>query len=41
VGEIDNTLTVNGSQIEYYGDPDKTLLSFLRDEINITSPKDG
>jgi len=34
-------VTVNGSQIEYYGDPDKSLLSFLRDEMNITSPKDG
>ena len=34
-------VTVNGSQIEYYGDPEKSLLSFLRDEMNITSPKDG
>ena len=34
-------LTVNGAQIEDFGAPEKTILSFLRDEMNITSPKDG
>lgn len=34
-------LEVNDSVVEYRGDPDKTLLGYLRNEANITSPKDG
>ncbi len=32
---------VNGKEHCYDGDPTKTLLSFLRDDLNITSPKNG
>ncbi len=34
-------LEINDSVVEYRGDLDKTLLGYLRDEANITSPKDG
>jgi len=33
--------TVNGQPIEYRGDPSVSLLSYLRNDLNITSPKDG
>lgn len=32
---------LNDTSIEYCGDPDKTLLDFLRYDLHITSPKDG
>lgn len=32
---------LNGQEIHYTGDPDLPLLSYLRDEAGITSPKDG
>ena len=33
--------TLNGEHVSYDGDLDSILLSYLRDEVNITSPKDG
>ena len=35
------TLTVNGQKIQYDGDPDRTLLKFLREDLHLTSVKDG
>ena len=32
---------INSASVEYHGDLDKTLLSYLREEANITTPKDG
>jgi selenium-dependent xanthine dehydrogenase len=32
---------VNGKQYHYDGDPNKTLLKFLREELHLTSVKDG
>lgn len=34
-------LTVNSIQREYNGDPELSLLQYLRDHLGITSPKDG
>ncbi len=34
-------LTVNSVQREYLGDPELSLLSYLRDDLGIKSPKDG
>ena len=33
--------TLNGQVVEYQGDENKTLLKFLRDDLHITSVKDG
>lgn len=35
------TLTINGTQHQYDGDPSRPLLDFLRTDLGITSPKDG
>ncbi len=35
------TLKINGQTINYTGDENKTLLKFLRDELHLTSVKDG
>ena len=35
------TLTVNNIIQEFNGDPELSLLNYLRDELGITSPKDG
>lgn len=32
---------INGQEIQYTGDKDKSLLSYLRDDLHITSVKDG
>lgn len=32
---------INGQSIHYQGDKDKSLLSYLREDLNITSAKDG
>ncbi len=34
-------LIVNGQPLEYNGDPEKSLLTFLREDLGILSPKDG
>ena len=34
-------LTVNGRSVSYDGDSNRTLLTFLRGELGVTSPKDG
>ena len=34
-------LTIDGEEHVYTGDPDKNLLRFLRDDVGITTPKDG
>jgi len=34
-------LTLNGEQVEYSGDPEASLLSWLRNDMNVTSVKDG
>lgn len=34
-------LTVNGEGCEWRGDPDRSLLRFLREELEVLSPKDG
>jgi len=33
--------TVNGREVEWLGDPQRSLLSVLRDDLAITSPKNG
>ena len=33
--------TVNGRSISYDGDPDRSLMTFLREDMGIISPKDG
>lgn len=35
------TLTLNGEPVVYDGDPDRSLLSFLREERGLTAAKDG
>ena len=32
---------LNGETLNYQGDPERSLLLFLRDDLDITSPKDG
>ncbi len=34
-------LKVNGESHEWRGDPDRSLLRFLREDLGVTSPKDG
>ncbi|KAB1443131.1 selenium-dependent xanthine dehydrogenase [Pseudodesulfovibrio senegalensis] len=34
-------LTLNGQPAEYHGDPETSLLSWLRNDMNVTSVKDG
>jgi len=33
--------TLNGNRIQYQGNPEKTLLNYLRNDLGITSAKDG
>ncbi len=35
------TFTLNGQKIQYSGDPKRTLLKFLRDDLHLTATKDG
>ncbi|MDR4988217.1 MAG: selenium-dependent xanthine dehydrogenase [Bacteroidales bacterium] len=35
------TLSINGKQVSYRGNGDVSLLHFLRNDLSITSPKDG
>jgi len=35
------TFTLNGTKMEYQSDPDKSLLEYLRNDLKITSVKDG
>ncbi|MBT7668414.1 MAG: (2Fe-2S)-binding protein, partial [Bdellovibrionales bacterium] len=32
---------LNGKRIRYDGNPEKSLLKYLREELMITTPKDG
>ena len=32
---------LNGQEVHYTGDPELSLLNYLRDQAGITSPKDG
>ncbi len=34
-------LTINGQKYQYDGDPNRSLLKFLRDDLHLTSVKDG
>ncbi|PKP52113.1 MAG: selenium-dependent xanthine dehydrogenase [Bacteroidetes bacterium HGW-Bacteroidetes-1] len=36
-----NSLTINGVKYHYQGNPEESLLNYLRLELRITSPKDG
>ncbi len=35
------TFTLNGQKVTYDGDPNRTLLKFLRDDLHLTATKDG
>lgn len=35
------TTTINGDEVEFLARPDQTLLSVLRDELNLTGSKEG